>query len=392
MMSSSQGIDPTMNPSQDLPLRPETFTAQALGFVDQETGAIVPPVHPASTYARDTANELIGGRLYSRADNPNYDLAEQVVARLEHGAEAALFASGNAAGAAVFQALRPGDHVIIPQVMYWALRGWIVNWAAPWGLDVEVVDVTKPDLLAAALRKGQTKLVWIETPANPSLAITDIAASAALAHETGAKLAVDSTFASPVLTQPLTLGADLVMHSATKYLNGHSDVIAGIVITKETDDFWNEIKRSRFQAGHVLGPFEAWLLLRGLRTLHVRVREQSANALAIASHFSRHPAIKEVLYPGLPEAQGHDIALRQMKGGFGGMLSLRVKGDAQEALRAIGKLRVWKRATSLGGVESLIEHRASVEGPTSPTPPDLLRLSTGIEAVEDLIEDLEQAL
>jgi cystathionine gamma-synthase len=222
--------------------------------------------------------------------------------------------------------------------------------------------------------------------------ITDIGALADIAHRAGASLAVDSTFATPVHTQPLALGADLVMHSATKYLNGHSDVIAGSLTTAAEDDQWQRIKAVRAQAGAVLGPFEAWLLLRGMRTLFVRVAAQSRSAQRIAEHFSGHPGIEAVLYPGLPAFPGHGIAARQMRGGFGGMLSLRVKGGAPGALAFIGKLRLWKRATSLGGVESLIEHRASIEGPQSTTPPDLLRMSAGLEDVGDLIQDLEQAL
>ncbi len=372
--------------------RPETIVAQAMGVIEPVTGAVVPPVHASTTYVRNPANELVGGLLYSRADNPNYRLVEDVVTKLEGGAEAAVFASGNAAGATVFQALQPGDHVLIPEVFYWALRSWILGWAKPWGLRVESVDMTDPGKVAAALRKGETKLVWIETPANPNLDVTDIAAVSIVAHEAGAIVAVDSTFATPVHTRPLEHGADLVMHSATKYLNGHSDVVAGVLVTKESNEFWATIKRLRAQGGAVLGPFEAWLLLRGLRTLHVRVRTQSGNAQAIAEHFNSHAGINAVLYPGLWNFPGHQVAASQMHGGFGGMLSLRVKGGGPAALKVIERVQLWKRATSLGGVESLIEHRATVEGPTSSVPPDLLRLSAGIEAVEDLIADLEQAL
>lgn len=373
-------------------LQPETLLAQALGTIDGATGAIVPPIHLATTYARDAANQLVAGRLYSRADNPNYDTAEALLTRLEGGHAAALFGSGMAAATAVFQALRPGDHVLVPQVIYWALRGWLVGWAKDWGIALESVDMTSPDAVAAALRPGTTRLVWLETPANPTLAVTDIAAIAAIARRAGARVAVDSTFATPLLTQPLKLGADLVVHSATKYLNGHSDVIAGAVVTAADDEFWQRIKRHRFQAGAVLGPFEAWLLLRGMRTLHVRVPAHCRGAQRIAEHFSVHPRIADVLYPGLSGFPGHAIAARQMHGGFGGMLSLRIHGGAEAALATIGRLQLWKRATSLGGVESLVEHRASVEGPESPTPVDLLRLSVGLESPDDLIADLEQAL
>ncbi|MBL9192167.1 MAG: PLP-dependent transferase [Opitutaceae bacterium] len=373
-------------------LQPATALAQALGYLDPTTGAVVPPIQPSTTYERGPDNRLLSGRLYSRADNPNYDGVEALLSHLEGGAASAVFSSGMAAATAVFQALRPGDHVLVPQVIYWALRNWLVGWATDWGLRVESVDMTDLARVRAALRPGQTRLVWVETPANPTLTVSDIAALAALAHDHGARLAVDSTFATPLLTRPLALHADLVMHSATKYLNGHSDVIAGALTTRVVDEAWQRILRVRVQAGSVLGPFEAWLLLRGMRTLHVRVPAQCRSALAVAAHFERHPAIVAALYPGLPSFPGHEIAVRQMHGGFGGMLSLRVRGGAEGALAALGRLRLWKRATSLGGVESLVEHRASVEGPQSTTPPDLLRMSVGLEDTGDLIADLEQAL
>ncbi|MFO1448630.1 MAG: PLP-dependent aspartate aminotransferase family protein [Opitutaceae bacterium] len=373
-------------------VKPATAIAQALGFLDPATGAVVPPIHPSTTYERGTDNRLLSGRLYSRADNPNYDGVEALLTHLEGGAASAVFSSGMAAATAVFQALHPGDHVLVPRVIYWALRNWLVGWATDWGLQIQAVDMTDLEQVRAAVRPGQTRLVWCETPANPTLVVSDIAALADIAHQAGARLAVDSTFATPLLTQPLALGADLVMHSATKYLNGHSDVIAGSLTTRVADDAWQRVLRVRVQTGSVLGPFEAWLLLRGLRTLHVRVPAQCRSALAVATHFEGHRAVLASLYPGLPSFAGHAIAARQMQGGFGGMLSLRVHGGAEPALAAIGRLKLWKRATSLGGVESLIEHRASVEGPQSTTPADLLRLSVGLEDTGDLIADLEQAL
>jgi len=371
---------------------PATLAAQALGFVDAETKAIVPPLHTSTTYIRDPDNEYRSGRIYSRDDNPSYDQAEHVLAALEGGAEALLFASGMAAATAVFQALAPGDHVVAPKVMYWALRNWLTGFAARWGLAVELVETDKLDQVRAAVQPGRTKLVWIETPANPTWVVTDIAAVAEIAHAAGARLAVDSTVATPVLTRPLALGADLVMHSATKYLNGHSDVIAGALVTTAQDEPWARIAPLRSQLGGVLGPFEAWLLLRGLRTLYPRVEAASRGALAIAEHFARHPGIEAVLYPGLAADPGHAVAKKQMQGGFGGMLSIRVRGGAAAAIGVAARLAVWKRATSLGGVESLVEHRASVEGPGSPAPPDLLRLSVGLEHVADLIGDLEAAI
>ena len=297
-----------------------------------------------------------------------------------------------AAATAVFQSLLPGDHVVASRVMYWALRTWLIDFAMSWGLDVEFVDTSNANALAAAMRPGETQLVWLETPANPTWVVTDIAAAAEIAHAARARLAVDSTVATPVLARPLELGADLVVHSASKYLNGHSDVLAGAVVCSEQDSFWQRIRAWRRDAGAVLGPFEAWLLLRGMRTLFVRVQQCSKSALIIARHFEGHPRLSKVLYPGLPTHPGHEVAARQMTGGFGGMLSIRHKGGESAAVATASRVAVFKRATSLGGVESLIEHRASIEGPSTPVPSDLLRLSIGLENPEDLIADLEQAL
>ena len=373
-------------------LKPESLAAQALGWVDPITKAISPAIHASTTFIRDTDNQYRSGRSYARADNPAFDQAEQLIAQLEHGAQGALFASGMAAATAVFQSLAPGDHVLAPKVMYWSLRNWLMNFATQWGLQVELVDMTQPDAVRGALRAGKTKLVWIETPANPLWSITDIAATAQLAHAAGARVAVDSTVATPVLTRPLELGADLVMHAATKYLNGHSDLIAGVLVTKSDDEFWKRVKMVRAQIGGTLGSFESWLLLRGMRTLYLRVHTASASAQRIAEHFERHRHVEAVLYPGLRSAPGHDVAARQMQGGFGGMLSLRAKGGEAAAIATAAHVALWKRATSLGGTESLIEHRASVEGAGTPAPTDLLRLSVGIEHVDDLISDLEHSL
>ena len=372
--------------------QPETIAAQALGWVDEKTRAVTPPVHMSTTYLRDEDNQYRSGRVYARADNPAFDQAQAVITELEQGADAALFASGMAAATAVFQALAPGDHVLAPQVMYWSLRNWLMNFATHWGLAVELVDMTDPAAVSAAIQPGKTRLVWIETPANPLWTITDIAATVAIAHAAGALVAVDSTVASPVLTRPLALGADIVMHAATKYLNGHSDLIAGVLVTRENNAFWQRIRTIRAQLGGTLGSFEAWLLLRGMRTLYLRVRAASQSAQRIAEHFCGHAHVREVLYPGLPGAPGHAIAARQMQGGFGGMLSICVAGGEGAAIATAARVALWKRATSLGGTESLIEHRASVEGAGSPAPVDLLRLSVGIEDCQDLIADLEQAL
>jgi cystathionine gamma-synthase len=286
----------------------------------------------------------------------------------------------------------PPADIVASRVMYWAFRRWLAQEAPRFGYRVDFVDSGDLAALAAAIVPGSTRLVYIETPANPLWTISDIAAIAELAHRAGAKLAVDSTVATPVLTRPLELGADLVMHSASKYLNGHSDVIAGAVAAAETGESFERIKSVRTQFGAIIGPFEAWLLLRGLRTLDVRVRAQAASAMRIATWLERHAQVAGVLYPGLAAHPGHAVAARQMQGAFGAMLSVRVKGGAGAAIAAAAAVKLWKRATSLGGVESLIEHRASVEGPGSPCPPDLLRLSVGLEDPEDLMHDLDAAL
>ncbi|MEZ2407399.1 cystathionine gamma-synthase [Bosea sp. OAE752] len=372
---------------------PRSLTAQAMGKIDPVTKAVVPPIHVATTYIRDEDNGYSTGFIYGRPDNETTREAESLLAMLEEAKGGALlFGSGSAAATAVFLALSPGDHVVASKVMYWALRNWLMTEAKRWGLNVEFVETDDLAALKAAVKPGVTKLIWAETPSNPLWTITDIAAVAEIARKAGAKLAVDSTCASPVHTRPLTLGADIVMHSATKVLNGHSDVIAGALCAREDDEFWNRIKTVRRGQGGILGPFEAYLLMRGMRTLHVRQERQSASAMALAQRLSAHPLVARVLYPGLPQHPGHDIAARQMENGFGFMLSVQVTGGEQAAIRTAAHVELYKRATSLGGVESLIEHRASIEGAGSPCPTDLLRLSTGIEDVEDLYADFDQAL
>ena len=373
-------------------MKPESIAAQGLGWIDEATRAISPAIHTATTYLRDEDNQYRSGRIYSRDQNPTYDQAEAVLTALEGGHQTLLFASGMAAATAVFQALAPGDHVLAPKVMYWSLRNWLKNFATHWGLRIDFIEMDSPEAVQAAIEPGKTKLVWIETPANPLWTITDIEATCRIAHEAGALVAVDSTVGTPVLTQPLKLGADIVMHAATKYLNGHSDVIAGTLTVNADSPFWQRIRSIRAQIGGVLGPFEAWLLTRGMRTLYPRVRTACVSAQRIAEYFEGHALVAEVLYPGLPSFAGHEVAAKQMAGGFGGMLSIRAKGGEAAAIAVAAKVQLWKRATSLGGVESLIEHRASVEGPGTPAPADLLRLSVGIEDVGDLIADLEAAL
>ena len=369
-----------------------TRLAQALGRIDEATRALVPPVHLSTTFIRDPDNQYRSGYSYARPDNATVREAEAILAMLEGAPSALLFGSGMSAATAVFLALSPGDHVLAPRVMYWALRNWLLTDATHWGLDVEIVDTDDLDAVRAAIRPERTKLVWLETPANPLWTITDISAVANIAHAAGARVAVDSTCATPLLTQPLALGADLVMHSATKYLNGHSDVVAGVLATAAEDAAWARIRRARTMLGQIVGPLEAFLLIRGLRTLPLRVAAASVAAMELATRFANHPLVADVLYPGLETHPGHAIARKQMHGGFGGMFSIRVRAGEAAAIATAAKVRLWQRATSLGGVESLIEHRASVEGPGSPCPPDLLRLSAGIEDVDDLFADLDAAL
>ena len=369
-----------------------TLAAQALGWSDEKTRGLVPAIHPSTTYLRDPDGGYSSGRIYTRPDNPSFDLPEALLSALEGGAGTLLYSSGMAAATAVFMSLAPGDHVIAPKIMYWGLRNWLKTSAVEWGLEVDFVDGTDRDAFAGCIRKDQTKIVWIETPANPTWAISDIARIAEIAHGAGARLAIDSTVATPVLTRPIEHGADIVMHSATKYLNGHGDVLAGTLTTARIDDFWERLVAQRTSAGAILGPFEAWLLLRGMRTLHLRVERACLTARRLAEHFSGHAKIRGVFYPGLQGHPGHEIAAKQMTGGFGGMLSIRIEGGMEAAVALAAKTRLWHRATSLGGVESLIEHRASIEGPGSAAPPDMLRLSVGIEDADDLIADLEQAL
>jgi cystathionine gamma-synthase len=373
-------------------LSPETVAAQAGGAMDEETGGIVPPLHITTTFLRDPDNQYRRGYSYGRADNATVRQVENVMTQLEGGAVSLVLASGMAAATTAFLALERPAHVVAPAVMYWGLRKWLLEDALGLGIEATFVDASDTAAIRAAVRPGRTCLVWVETPANPLWTITDIEEAARIAHDAGALLAVDATVPTPVLMNPLALGADIVMHSATKYLNGHSDVVAGALVFARKDAHFERAVRTRGTLGAILGPFEAALLLRGLRTLHVRVRHQCASALAIARHFARHPRVEAVLYPGLETHPGHATAARQMRGGFGGMLSVRVKDGETGAIATAANVKLWKRATSLGGIESLVEHRASIEGPGSPCPPDLLRLSVGLESTDDLIGDLEQAI
>jgi cystathionine gamma-synthase len=385
-LNPSDGKTMTENKKQ----KARTIAAQALGVEDPTTKGVIPPVHLATTYIRDPDNQYRAGFSYGRPDNATVRQAEAVIAALESAGEGLLFGSGMAAATAVVLALEPPAHIVASKVMYWAFRHWLES-TRRFGYRIDFVDTSDPGAVRNAVKPGVTKLVWVETPGNPLWVVTDIAAVAAIAHEAGALLCVDSTVATPIFTRPLSLGADIVMHSATKYLNGHSDVIAG-ALASNGGELWERIKTVRSQHGAILGPFEAWLLLRGLRTVDVRVRAQAETATLLATWLTRHPLVSDVLYPGLHRHPGHDVAARQMTGGFGGMLSIRVKGGEQAAIATAARVALWKRATSLGGAESLIEHRASAEGANSPCPPDLLRLSAGLEDPEELYADLDRAL
>jgi cystathionine gamma-synthase len=375
---------------QDDTLSRRTLAARAPESPDRELTALTPPIHVSTTFIRDPDNGYSSGHVYGRMDNGSIQHAETRLAALEHAADALLFTSGMAAATTLIMALPP-THIVAPQVMYWGLRCWMQDLRRH-GHSVTCVEMSDMAALKAAILPDKTGLVWIETPSNPLWTITDIAAVSEYAHKAGAIVCADSTVATPVLSRPLDLGVDIVMHSATKYLNGHSDVVAGVLATSRCSDFWQQIRRVRNQHGAVLGPFDAWLLSRGLRTLDVRVREQSKSAMILAERLVGHPLVAQVLYPGLPVHAGHAMAARQMTGGFGGMLSLRMKAGAARAILVAANVRLWRRATSFGGIESLIEHHASLEGAASPCPADLLRLSVGLEDPEDLYADLSQAL
>ncbi len=369
----------------------DTLLAQGGRFLDRETGAVVPPIHSATTYARDNRYETTG-YTYSRDANPTVAHVEEVLAELEGAEDALVFSSGMAAVSTFFDSLGAGDHVVAPRVMYHGAADLLRRLADRRGVEVSFFYASEPGALKAAVQPGRTSVVWIETCVNPTWDVIDVRAAAEIARGAGAVLGVDATATPPVALRALELGADIVFHSATKYLGGHSDLLAGVLATRRADERWDEIRAARTRMGGVLGAFEAWLLLRGMRTLHVRYERQAANALAIAQHFEGHKGIEVVLYPGLESHAGHEIAKRQIAGSFGAMLSLLVEGGAEAAKRVATRTRLFVPATSLGGVESLIEHRATVEGPLSAVPANLLRLSVGIERADELIADLEQAL
>jgi cystathionine gamma-synthase len=372
-------------------LRPETIAAHALRSTDKATGAVVPPLYLSTTYARDENYQPLLKENYVRNGSPNLWQAEDIIAELEHGKAAVLFPSGMAAISTVFETIPLGAHVVALEVMYYNTRELLQRLAAKGRISLTLIDPNTPGAFEAAVRPG-TDLVWIETPINPTWDVIDIQAVAKVAHKVGAILAVDATTTGAVTTQPLDLGADIVFHSITKYLNGHSDVLGGVLVTQELNPRWAEINWLRTKTGSPLAPFDCWLLMRGMRTLFVRYAQASNNALAIARHFANHPKMERVLYPGLASHPSYDIARRQMTQGYGGMMSFLLKTNFAGAQKFCTLLEVIIPATSLGGVESLAEHRKTVEGPMSTLPDNLVRLSIGIENVNDLIADVEQAL
>ncbi len=373
----------------------ETLLAHAGGGgVDPATGGVVPAIQPATTYARGSNYELMNpDNLYGRDDNGLYRQVEALLARLENAAECRLFATGMAALTAVVRTVPPRGSIVVQSGIYWGTTAWLRKHCKRSEITLVEIDATDSRRLDETVTTVAPDLVLLEVPSNPWLSIADIAAAAAATHRAGAILAVDATAATPLLMKPLDLGADLVIHSATKALNGHSDVLGGVVSAKDPDSAaWALIREERHDAGAIMGPFETYLLLRGMRTLAVRLERMCANAQMIADRLSAHPAVERVLYPGLASHPGHDLAARQMSGGFGYLMSFIVRGGAAEALAVAGGLDLVIRATSLGGTESLIEHRHTLEGEITGVSPGLLRLSVGIERADDIIADLTQAL
>jgi cystathionine gamma-synthase len=368
----------------------DTIAVHAGHHPDRETGAVTPPIHLSTTFEREGDGTFRSGYIYTRDNNPTRRALEECLAAIEGGAAAAAFASGSAATMAILHALAPGDHVVAPQDAYYGTGKLLREVLGPWGLEFTFVDASDVAEVERAMRPT-TKLVWIETPSNPLLTITDIRRVSELAHARGARVACDNTWATPVVTRPLSLGADLVMHSTTKYLGGHSDVLGGAVVAKTDDDFFARVRMLQHTGGSVPSPFECWLVSRGVRTLPVRVRAHSEHAMRVARFLAAHPRVTAVHYPGLLSHPGHEVARSQMAL-FGGMMSIEVEGGRAGALAVTSRVKVFTRATSLGGTESLIEHRASVEGPTTRSPEGLLRLSIGLEHPDDLIADLEQAI
>ncbi len=369
-----------------------TLLAQAGHFIDEVNGSVVPPIQPSTTFARDENYLLRNDFIYSRYNNPTFEFVEELATKLDDGEDALLFGSGMSAIASIFETVNSGEHVVAPKIMYHGAQNWLKRISIKRNFRITFFDTDEPDSLESSIIPNETKILWIESPVNPTWDVIDIEKTASLGHGAGATVIVDSTVSPPVTTQALSMGADMVFHSATKYMNGHSDVLAGIVVTNSKNDLWEEIKEVRKYLGSVIGPFEAWLLLRGMRTLSLRFEKISDNAMKFSQHFENHPKVEKVLYPGLKSHKGHEIAKKQMINGYGGMISMLIQGTRDQAISIIKKLELFVPATSLGGVESLVEHRATVEGSESEVVENLLRLSIGIEDVNDLISDFENAL
>jgi len=372
-------------------MKKETQAIHATNLVDETAGAIATPIFLSTTFLRDANGSYPKGHMYSRNSNPNRDALEKGLSILEGGAKAFAFGSGLAAVSAVFQCLKSGDHVLMPSVGYYASVKLAEEIMGPWGLHMSQVDMEDLGAIKAAIQPN-TKLIWVETPANPLLGISDIQAISSLAHSQGIKVAVDNTMATPILQNPISLGADIVMHATTKYIGGHSDILGGAIIVRDDDGWSARLKRVQILMGATQNPLDCYLLARGLKTLPLRMREHSASALALAQRLESHIAIEKVHYPGLPSHPQHILAKRQMPHGFSGMISIQIKGDEANARRVASNLKLFQQATSLGGVESLVEHRRSIEGLDSKTPGNLLRLSIGLEHVDDLWEDLNVSL
>jgi len=370
-------------------MQTETIAIHAGNLTRSATGDVTPPISLSTTFYRDDTGGYPGGHMYSRVSNPNRSALEKVMAELEQGMEACAFSSGNTAGMTVFQALPAGSHIIAPDDMYWGFKKQLQSIFAGI-LEIDFADLTDIPSVTGYI-KPNTVMIWVETPSNPLLKITDIAAIAAITKANNLILACDSTFASPCFQNPIALGADLVMHSSTKYIGGHSDVLGGILITAALTPFWEKIRNIQQVGGAVPSPFDCYLLLRSIKTLPYRMKGHAENGMALALYLENHPKIDAVYYPGLPSHPQYEIAKKQMRG-FSGMLSILVGGDAAEARRVVNTVKLFAQATSLGGVESLIEHRASVEGPDTKTPQNLIRISAGLEHIDDLIADLKQAL
>jgi cystathionine gamma-synthase len=368
----------------------ETKAIHAGAHIDTETGAVAPPIHLSTTFERDESGEASHGYSYIRDANPTQTRLEEAMAAIEGGESALAFASGIGAAAAILQSVEPGAHVLLPDDSYYAMRKIARDHFPQWQLTYDLVSMDDLHTVQRAMR-DTTRLVWAESPSNPLMKVCDLRALAGLAHARGAQLAVDNTFATPALQRPLELGADLVMHSTTKYLGGHSDVAGGVIVCRTGNPACPKLLEIRHLLGAIASPFNSWLVLRGIRTLAARMRVHCDNAMAVARFIESHPRVEAVHYPGLASHPGHEVARGQMSQ-FGGMLSFRVRGSRADTLAVAARTKIFVRATSLGGVESLIEHRASSEGPTTTTPENLLRMSVGLEHAEDLIDDLAQAL